>query len=200
VAGALVAFGPPTADSAPKRAAAPASAIADKAGLYRNLRGMGAQRLRVTAGKLETENGVELVPIDRAGTVFQAARGGTRIVFKRRPDAHYDARIVSRSQDSVPAEWVPEADTARATLAAYAGRYESPEAETAIRIAQDSTGALVATRVSTPGGPWKLRPIYRDGFAIPPGVLVFTRNAVGQVNGIRFSTGRVRNLLFNRTE
>lgn len=198
VAGALLTFGPPTADSAPKRGAAPASAIADKAGLYRNLRSMGAQRLRVTGGRLETENGVELVPADRAGLVFQAARGGMRVLFSSRADGHYNARLVNRSADSVPAEWVPEADTARATLAVYAGRYESPEAEATIRVALDSTGALSATRVSTPGGPWRLRPLYRDGFAIPSGVLVFTRDAAGRVDGFRFTTGRVRNLRFAR--
>jgi hypothetical protein len=52
----------------------------------------------------------------------------------------------------------------------------------------------------TPGGPWRLRPIYRDGFAIQPGVLVFTRDARRRVNGFRFTTGRVRNLRFERRQ
>ncbi len=159
---------------------------------------MRAQRLRVTSGKLETENGNELVPIDRAGTTFQAARGGTRLLFQRRADGHYDARIVSQASDTVPADWVPEADTGRGALGAFAGVYESPEAEATIRVAVDSAGALAVTRVSTPGGPWRLRPLYRDGFAIPAGVLVFTRDRAGRVNGSRFTTGRVRNLRFER--
>jgi CubicO group peptidase (beta-lactamase class C family) len=201
LAGALVAFTVPAAAAAPARVAPapPVSAIADKAGLYRNLRDMRAQRLRVTAGRLETENGVELVPANGAGTAFQAARGGMRIVFNRRDGAsHYDVRIVSQSGDTVPADWVAEADTGRAALTAYAGEYESPEADATVRVALDTTGTLAVTGVSTPDGPWRLRPLYRDGFAMPAGVLVFTRDASGRVAGFRFTTGRVRNLKFER--
>ena len=68
-----------------------------------------------------------------------------------------------------------------------------------MRVALDSAGALAVTRVSVPGGPWRMRPLYRDGFGIPPGVLVFTRDRAGRVSGFRFTTGRVRNLRFNRT-
>jgi CubicO group peptidase (beta-lactamase class C family) len=198
VAGALVAFGERTTPPAPVRVDAAATALSDKAGLYRNLRDMRAQRLRVTAGKLETENGNELVPIDRAGLAFQAVRGGNRLLFSRRSDGHYDLRIVSPASDTVPADWVADADTSRAGRGAYTGVYESPEAEATIRVAVDSAGALTVARVSAPGGPWPLRPLYRDGFAIPAGVLVFTRDAGGRVSGFRFTTGRVRNLRFER--
>jgi CubicO group peptidase (beta-lactamase class C family) len=196
VAGALVQFGPRDTPPAPVRAAAPPGALADKAGLYRNPRDMRAQRLRVTDGKLQTDNGTELVPTNRAGTTFGSTRSGQRLLFIRRNDGHYDARVVTPSNDTVVVEWVPEADTGRAALGAYAGVYESPEAETTIRVALDSTGALAATRLSAPGGPWKLRPLYRDGFGIPPGVLVFTRDGTGRIDGFRFTTGRVRNLRF----
>lgn len=200
VAGALIAFSAPTTPAPPVRVETAASALADKVGLYRNLRDMRAQRLRVTGGKLETENGNELVPVDRAGTTFQSARGNTRLLFQRRPDGHYNVRMISAASDTVSGDWVAEADTSRAALGAYAGVYESPEAETTVRVGFDSTGALAMTRVSNSGGPWRMRPIYRDGFIMVPGVLVFTRNRAGRVNGFRFTTSRVRNLLFNRTE
>jgi hypothetical protein len=138
------------------------------------------------------------VPVDRAGMTFQAERGGTRLLFQRRADGHYDVRIVSPPSDTVPADWVAEPDTGRVALAAYAGVYESPEAETTLRVGFDSTGALAMTRVSNSGGPWRMRPIYRDGFIMVPGVLVFTRDGVGRVNGFRFTTSRVRNLRFER--
>ncbi|HKA57318.1 MAG TPA: serine hydrolase domain-containing protein [Gemmatimonadales bacterium] len=200
VAGALVPFGARDTANSPVRVSVPAAALADKAGLYRNLRDMRAQRLRVRDGKLENENGIELVPIDRAGTTFQAARGGMKIVFARRPDGHYNARTASRTADTVAVDWVADADTGRAALAAYAGQYESPEAETTVRVALDSTGSLAMTRLSgTPGGPWPMKPIYRDGFEMVPGVPVFTRDSGGKIDGFRFTTGRVRNLRFNRS-
>ncbi|HET8712328.1 MAG TPA: serine hydrolase domain-containing protein [Gemmatimonadales bacterium] len=199
VSGFLLTFGGRTTPAAPSRVNAPAAAIADKAGLYRNLRDMRAQRLRVTNGNLETESGIELVPIDRGGTTFQAARGGSRLVFQRRADGHYDLRIVSTQSDTVPADWVAEADTARAALGEYAGVYESPEADATMRVALDSSGALTVSRVFAPGGTWRMRPLYRDGFGIGPGVLVFSRDPTGRVDGFRFTTGRVRNLRFERT-
>jgi hypothetical protein len=123
-----------------------------------------------------------------------------RLLFSRRPDGHYDARTASRTADTVAVDWVADADTTRAAVSAYAGLYESPEAETTLRVAVDSTGALAVTRVSMPGGPWRMTPAYRDGFKIEPGMMVFTRDSAGRINGFRFTTGRVRNLLFNRTE
>ena len=60
VAGALVAFSAPTTPTPPVRVETAASAFADKAGLYRNLRDKRAQRLRVREGRLETENGNEI--------------------------------------------------------------------------------------------------------------------------------------------
>ena len=197
VAGALVPFGERATPVVPPRATAPASALADKAGLYRNRRDMSAQLFIVREGRLEMENGVELVPTDAAGTTF-AARGGNRLLFVRRSDGHYDLRVATPSNDTVPAEWVPEPDTARAALAAYVGDYESTEAEATLRVALDSTGALAVTRTSTPGGPWRLRAMYRDGFRAAPGAFVFTRDAAGRVTGIRFTTGRLRNLRFER--
>ena len=122
-------FGARTTPPPPVRVEAPASAIADKVGLYRNQRDMRAQRLRVRESRFETESGLELVPIDRSGLTFQAARGAPTLLFKRRADGHYDVRIVSASSDTVPADWVAEADTSRAALGTYAGLYESPVAE-----------------------------------------------------------------------
>ena len=196
VAGALVPFGERTTPVVPPRAAAPASAITDKAGLYRNRRDMIAQRFIAKEGRLETENGAELVPTDTAGSTF--ARGGNRLLFVRRSDGHYNLRAATADNDTVPADWVPEADTTRTALTAYAGDYVSAEAETRVRVALDSTGALAVTRTSTPGGPWPLRPMYRDGFRAAPGAFVFTRDRAGHVTGFRFTTGRLRNLRFDR--
>jgi len=199
VADALLTFSARTTPTPPVRVEVAASAIADKAGRYRNLRDMMAQRLVVKDGRLETERGIELIPIDATATTFQAARGGYRLLFKHRADSHYDVRIVTQSGDTVPADGVPDPDTTRAALGAYVGLYESPEAEATVRVALDSAGTgLVMTRVSNSGGPWRLQPLYRDGFVMPPGPLVFTRDSAKRVTGFRFTTARVRNLRFER--
>src|SRR5687767_4312556 len=83
-AGALVSFDPPVTPPVPGRAAVAPGAIAVKAGRYRNLRDMMPQRLVVKDGRLETERGIELIPID--ATTFAAARGGYRLLFTRRTD------------------------------------------------------------------------------------------------------------------
>src|SRR5207237_9528785 len=93
---------------------------------------------------------------------------------------------------------VAEGDTGRRALDASAVVYESPEAEATMRVAVDSAGVLAVSRLSAPGGSWRLRPLYRDGFAMPAGVLVFSRDAKRQVNGFQFTTSRVRNLKFER--
>jgi CubicO group peptidase (beta-lactamase class C family) len=200
VAGALVPFTALLAETTPPRATVDPTRVADKAGLYRNLRDMRSQRFVVKGGRLETDGGggIELIPTDAEATTFHAARGGNRVLFTRRSDGHYNLRIVTPSGDTVPADWVPDADTSRAALPAYVGLYESPEAEATLRVEIDSAGALVGTPVSTPGGPWRLRPLYRDGFAMASGVLVFTRDGVGRVVRFRFTTGRVRSLWFER--
>jgi hypothetical protein len=108
------------------------------------------------------------VPVDRGGLTFQAARGGMRLLFKRRTDGHYDVRIVSPASDSVPADWVADADTSRAALASYAGTYESPVAKATMRVALDSAGALTVTRVSAPGGPWRMRLRFVRAVETPP--------------------------------
>jgi CubicO group peptidase (beta-lactamase class C family) len=183
-----------TPATAPSRRAVRAEAIADKAGLYRNLRSMSAQRFVVTNGKLMMESGVELVP--QSAVAFSAATGGYRVLFDRRSDGHYDLRVVTLTADTVRADWVADADTRRETLAGFAGAYYSDEANTTVTIAFDSAGALKAVRV--PDLDMPLRPAYRDAFRSPAGMLVFTRNSAGQVTEVRLTTGRVRNLRFVR--
>jgi CubicO group peptidase (beta-lactamase class C family) len=183
-----------TPTTAPSRRTVRPEAIADKAGLYRNLRSMIAQRFVVTNGKLMTESGVELVP--QSPVAFTAATGGYRVLFERRSDGHYDLRVVTLTADTSRADWVAEADIRRETLAGFAGAYYSDEVNTTVMVVLDSAGALKAVRV--PDLDMPLQPAYRDAFRSPAGMLVFTRNSAGQVTEVRLTTGRVRNLRFVR--
>jgi len=186
---------PPAPAVAPARRAVPPATIADKAGLYRNLRSMIAQRFVVTNGKVMTESGTELVP--QSPTVFVAATGGNRVLFDRRTDGHYDLRVVTSAGDTVRAGWVDAPDTDGAVLAGFVGSYSSDEANTTVEVRPDSTGGgLILHR--EPDLHLALRPAYRDGFRGAGGVFVFVRSAAGQVTEMRYTSGRVRNLRFVR--
>jgi hypothetical protein len=193
-------FLPPPAPTAPAatpvRRTVPPAAIADKAGLYRNLRSMIAQRFVVTNGKLMTESGTELVP--QSPTVFVAAAGGNRVLFDRRTDGHYDSRLVTPAGDTVRADRVEESDTNRQAVAGFFGSYSSDEANTTVEVRPDSTGRGGLILHRDPDIHIALRPVYRDGFRSPFGMFVFARNVAGQVTEMRFTTGRVRNLRFVR--
>ena len=181
---------------APTRRTVPPAAIADKAGLYRNLRSMAAQRIVLTNGKLMVDSRVELLP--QSPAVFAAVTGGSRVLFDRRSDGHYDLRIVSPAADTVRADWVDEPDTSRQALAGLFGSYTSDEANTTIEVRPDSTGGGGLILHRDPDLHLPLRPAYRDGFRGAGGMFVFVRNAAGQVTEMRYTTGRVRNLRFAR--
>ncbi|HUG38893.1 MAG TPA: serine hydrolase [Longimicrobiales bacterium] len=92
--------------------------------------------------------------------------------------------------------WTPDATE----LAAYAGRYYSPELETAYTIAMVD-GALVARHRRH--GDIPLTPTERDTFRARRWFLdqvTFERDRAGAVTGMRGSAGRVRDLRFERQE
>ncbi len=181
---------------APTRRTVPPAAIADKAGLYRNLRNMVAQRVAMTNGKLMVDSRFELLP--QSPSVFIASTGGSRVLFDRRSDGHYDLRIVTPASDTVRADWVDEPDTSRQALAGFFGSYSSDEANTTVEVRPDSTGGGGLILHRDPDLHLALRPAYRDGFRGAGGMFVFVRNAAGQVTEMRYTTGRVRNLRFAR--
>lgn len=194
VAAAFISFSSDSTPVPPARASVPPEAIADKAGLYRNRRNMITQRFVVRDGRLETEGGIELIP--QSATVFAVATGGNRVHFDARPDGRYDLRVAIPAGDTVPADFVEEADTSRAALDAFVGTYYSDEADATITIDADSAGALSVRRA--PDARARLQPVYRDGFRSPVGTLVFTRDAGGRVTGMLLTAPRVRNLRFRR--
>jgi len=181
---------------APTRRTVPPAAIADKGGLYRNLRNMVAQRVVMTNGKLMVDSRVELLP--QSPSVFIASTGGNRVLFDRRSDGHYDLRIVTPAADTVRADWVDEPDTSRQAVAGFFGSYSSDEANTTVEVRPDSTGGGGLILHRDPDLHLALRPAYRDGFRGAGGMFVFVRNAAGQVTEMRYTTGRVRNLRFAR--
>jgi CubicO group peptidase (beta-lactamase class C family) len=99
------------------------------------------------------------------------------------------------SQPARPEPWKPTAEQ----LQVYAGVYYSPELETRYTV-RVSDGALVA--VHRRHGDLALRPVEQDRFNVPTSWFFtnvrFERAADGSITGMRVSSGRVRNLLFER--
>jgi len=93
----------------------------------------------------------------------------------------------------------PEAfEPTPADLAAYAGEYFSPELETSYRLVVKGE-TLVAEHSRHEDIP--LRPVRKDRFASSLlGRVRFERDPDGRINGLRASTGRVRNLRFDRRD
>jgi hypothetical protein len=137
-----------------------------------------------------------LIPV--SPTEFAAARGGNRARFTARAGGRYDLILATPAGDTVPADLVEDADTSAAALGALVGTYHSPEAEATLTIESGDGGGLVLRRAPDLNAP--LRPLYRDGFASPVGVVVFTRDVEGRADGLRVTAGRVRNLRFLRRD
>lgn len=147
-----------------------------------------------------TYMGLDLVPIGPGRFAF-AADSGVEVTIDdegltlETPAGRYEyLRMAPIGTDSVD-------------LAAYAGRYESPEVGVAWRIGVDA-GRLVARRHKY--ADTTLRPLFEDGFIddwsptieaplFPFDFLVEFERADGEVRGLRVSGDRVRGLWFERT-
>jgi hypothetical protein len=81
-------------------------------------------------------------------------------------------------------------------IAAYAGRFTSPELGAGYTLVARGDTLLVDQGWQ---GTVRLLPLFRDAFRLPDGKLVrFTRDARGRVAGFVLWDGRVRHLRFER--
>lgn len=195
LAGALSAL-PPAAAVAPER-------LAERAGLYRDPASGDVLRLVLKDGRLRAGfegEGAELVPTgaDRlrmgAGELQWTPAGNGR-----------PARLTMRGARgrAVIYELVaPAPASAPATLAAYRGRYASPEL--GVTYAVDSTATGLALRLA-PLAPLALEPLDADAFRIAGrgaagigGFVRFTRDAAGRVTGMELTTDRAFRVRFER--
>jgi len=82
-------------------------------------------------------------------------------------------------------------------LADLAGAYSSPEAA-GVLIASVRGGALVLTPADRPSNPVLARPLYKDAFQGDGQLVRVVRGANGKPTGLRFTSGRVYSLDFQR--
>ena len=197
------ALGPPDdAAAEPKDARAPAALgpaeLRLLAGTYREPAGGTVRRVRFEDGGLK---------VDAFGSTYAlTAVGGRRFRLDDGPadltlefEDGSGGRRLREGAAPRPVtvfEAVEPANPTAAELAAYAGRYYSPELDTTYVLETKDGGlALSARRV---GG--ALVPSVRDEFTVGSMVLRFERDAQGRPAGFRLGQGRIRNLRFTRKE
>ena len=85
-----------------------------------------------------------------------------------------------------------------AEMTAAAGLYASDEAQATLRLSYWQ-GRLILQPADRPSFRQTLEALERDTFLVQGGVVRLVRNAQGQVEALRFTTARVRDLRFRRT-
>lgn len=156
-------------------------------GWFRDTRTGGGTQLRVTEGKLVNTAGRPVVPI--AEGVFNA--GGNRAVFHSTKNTIY---LISPDNDTILLVREPAPELNESNINAYAGEYYSDETES--RITLWAEGGKLYLKIKT-ADRFELRPTYKDGFESPFGPIRFFRDG-GKVKSFYFSTGRARNVGFEK--
>ncbi|HEX6054152.1 MAG TPA: serine hydrolase [Gemmatimonadaceae bacterium] len=163
------------------------------AGLYVNATTGGMNWVSVKDGKLIAgrTSGPELVPL-----------GGNRFWFDGpRSELEFtaDGKLVLRFRGTPPRQPVTlvrhePARPSVADLARYVGSYYSEELDATYTVAVTDTALALRTGTSQPR---TVTPAYRDTF-VGFARIEFTRDASGRIAGMLVSTGRTRNVRFDR--
>jgi hypothetical protein len=145
------------------------------------------------AGVLHAEKQGALVPV--SPSLFLLGPGGDRLQFHG-ADVGRSFDLIDRDGFKVHYAIAAEVHPTPAELAKYEGTYASDEAETSYTLKVEN-GGLVAMR--RPGVRFPLAPSYHDAFTnkdLP--LVLFRRDARGQVVAMSLGLGRVRDLRFER--
>ena len=183
------------ADPDPQPITPDSAGLALLAGVFHSPRTEEVVVLSVRDGGLVEGNNTRLIPV--APDRFRFPTGGASLVVVPSP-AGGPQRLRVESPGSRVVEYVrvapPRLDAAR--LAAYAGRYRSPElgAEYQLAVERDTLRLLRSWRPALP-----LTPLHDDGFRLDGASRVrFLRGPGGAVTGFVIWAGRVRHLRFER--
>ncbi|MDH3270318.1 MAG: serine hydrolase [Gemmatimonadota bacterium] len=162
------------------------------AGLYADPVTGSTLELRVQDGILR-QGSAMLLPLSE--TAFQVGSGGRRYVFDRASDARSGFEVEDwqySNQRYEPVEsWSPSAPE----LAAFAGTYQSVEAETTYRVRSEDGRLVIWQR---PDDEYAVEPIYADTFEGRGRVIRFRRGESGRIDALSLSLGRVYDMSFER--
>ena len=163
-------------------------------GQYRNVRTDEPFDFAIENSRLRIMGGPLLVAVSERH--FTTPSGRTHLIFDPAP-AGKRGRVRMWVDDSDTTEYEPMSPSAAKTsFADYAGEYYSAEAEASVSILFENGEAVMFLRPSTRS---ILRPIYADGFTALGTFFKFTRRN-GKVDGFLVTSGRVRNLRFDRVK
>jgi CubicO group peptidase (beta-lactamase class C family) len=127
--------------------------------------------------------------VARSDSTFVAGAWATSLVFRRTAAG---PALVFGGAGAEPALRLPDAVThPGAELAAFEGRYDSPELDSWFTVRRQDGGLALRARL----GAWvPLRAIRPGEFVMPGARVTFIRGAGGRVAGIEFASGRARGI------
>jgi hypothetical protein len=149
------------------------------------------------SAQVEGQPAFALVPEGDRTFRIDIAQPDVRIVFEPGPDGAVDKAVLHQNGERAMhrvTKWEPDAQA----LAAYAGRYYSPELETFYTVSLDDKKLTLSQRRDRDLG---LSPKEKDAFTCAEwyvGEVRFGRDPAGHVASMTVSNGRVRSLRFDR--
>jgi hypothetical protein len=107
--------------------------------------------------------------------------------------------MTNEDKDTTAYTAVQPAAISPATIKDYVGKYYSEETETSMMLTEKNNALFV---VINSNNIFTLRPMYKDGFAIPAigGTVYFERDAKGVISNMKISISRARNVEFNKVK
>ncbi len=171
----------------------PAAQLAPILGRYRDARSDDPISIDFAEGRLRWANGPKLMAITPRH--FRSMSGRTHIVFE---EGKRGARGQIRAWvDDDTLVFVPvEGPLAEASFGEYAGTFFSEEVDATVSILKEEKGLVWFGRPSRSA----MLPIYADGFSALGAFVKFTRGKDGKVDGFLVTSGRARNVRFDRVK
>ena len=171
--------------------------LESKTGLYRNPDTDEVQRFFVKDSKLMVGfgSGSELTPV--APNKFQVIESQVEFTFEGGSNGEpLRVRRVSGRYPPVIYTAIPAANPTPAQLTEYAGSYYSEELDVTHRVVVQDGKLKIRLR---PAPEKEMEPTYADAFMVKDvGLIKFTRNTAGKVDGFNVFSGRIRHLRFAR--
>jgi len=173
--------------------AVPTGRLASLSGFYRHTVSDEPMEIVITNGRLRAAEGPLLIAVSERH--FTTTSGRTHLVFERGAQGRRGA-IRLWTDDADTTLYVPVEAPARATSNSdYTGTFFSEEADATVSMII-ADGKLVW--FARPSNRVPLTPSYADGFTALGNFVKFTRGTDGKVSGFNVTTGRARNVRFER--